>query len=137
MAETTAQLSTQVTAKGAADDSNIRDVDIKASSYAKIDNDANGYGGAFIDISPYAAMVENNYTADTDVTLSGAWNTTGSFTAQALNGMDIDLKSDAVRAAIVGGSGTWLNNVINNAANVTLDNATITTDGAQSYVAQH
>lgn len=137
MAETTAQLSTQVTAKGAADDSNIRDVDIKASSYAKIDNDANGYGGAFIDISPYAAMVENNYTADTDVTLSGAWNTTGSFTAQALNGMDIDLKSDAVRAAIVGGSGTWLNNVINNAANVTLDNATITTDGAQSYVAQN
>lgn len=136
-AETTAQLSTQVTAKGAADDSSIHDVDIKASSYAKIDNDANGYGGAFIDISPYAAMVENNYTADTDVTLSGTWNTTGSFTARALNGMDIDLESDAVRAAIVGGSGTWLNNVINNAANVTIDKANITTDGAQSYIAQN
>ena len=136
LASTAAHLSTQVTAKGN-EQSRLGNVDIKGSSYAKIDNDAKGYGGALIDISPYAAKVENGYTADTDVTLSGAWNTTGSFTAQALNGMDIDLKSDAVRAAIVGGSGTWLNNVINNAANVTLDNATITTDGAQSYVAQN
>lgn len=136
-AETKAQLSTQVTAKGTADGSSIHDVDIKASSYATIYNDANGYGGAFIDISPYAAMVQNNYTADTDVTLSGTWKTTGSFTAQALNGMDVDLKSDAVRAAIVGGSGTWLNNIINNSANVTLDNANITTEGAQQYLAQN
>ena len=136
LASTAAHLSTQVTAKGN-EQSRFGNVDIKGSSYAKIDNDANGYGGALIDISPYAAKVENNYTADTDVTLSGTWKTTGSFTAQALNGMDIDLKSDAVRAAIVGGSGTWLNNVINNSANVILDNATITTDGAQSYVAQN
>ena len=136
LASTAAHLSTQVTAKGN-EQSRLGNVDIKGSSYAKIDNDANGYGGALIDISPYAAKVENNYTADTDVTLSGTWNTTGSFTAQALNGMDVDLKSDAVRAAIVGGSGTWLNNIINNSANVTLDNANITTEGAQSYVAQN
>ena len=137
LAETKAQLSTQVTAKGSADGSNVHDVDMKASSYAKIDNNANGYGGALVDISPYAAKVENNYTADTDVVIGGTWKTTGSFTAQALNGMDIDLKSDAVRAAIVGGSGTWLNNVINNSANVTIDNANITTDGAQRYIAQN
>lgn len=136
LASTAAYLSTQVTATGS-EASRLGNVDIKGSSSATIDNDANGYGGAFIDISPYAAMVENNYTADTDVTLSGTWNTTGSFTARALNGMDIDLKSDAVRAAIVGGSGTWLNNVINNAANVTIDKANITTDGAQSYIAQN
>lgn len=136
LASTAAYLSTQVTATGS-EASRLGNVDIKGSSSATIDNDANGYGGAFIDISPYAAKVENNYTADTDVTLSGTWNTTGSFTARALNGMDIDLKSDAVRAAVVGGSGTWLNNVINNAANVTLDNAIITADGAQSYVAQN
>lgn len=136
LASTAAYLSTQVTATGS-EASRLGNVDIKGSSSATIDNDANGYGGALIDISPYAAKVENNYTADTDVTLSGTWKTTGSFTAQALNGMDIDLKSDAVRAAIVGGSGTWLNNVINNSANVILDNATITTDGAQSYVAQN
>lgn len=136
LASTAAYLSTQVTATGS-EASRLGNVDIKGSSSATIDNDANGYGGAFIDISPYAAMVENNYTADTDVMLRGTWKTTGSFTAQALNGMDVDLKSDAVRAAIVGGSGTWLNNIINNSANVTLDNAIITADGAQSYVAQN
>lgn len=136
LAETLADLSTQVTAAGNAE-SVFGDVNLRGSSYADIDNVSKGDGGALIDVSPYAAMVENNYTADTDVTLSGTWNTTGNFTAQALNGMDIDLKSDAVRAAIVGGSGTWLNNVINNAANVTLDNAIITADGAQSYVAQN
>ena len=136
LASTAAYLSTQVTATGS-EASRLGNVDIKGSSSATIDNDANGYGGAFIDISPYAAMVENNYTADTDVMLRGTWKTTGSFTAQALNGMDVDLKSDAVRAAIVGGSGTWLNNIINNSANVTLDNANITTEGAQQYLAQN
>lgn len=136
LASTAAYLSTQVTATGS-EASQLGNVDIKGSSSATIDNDANGYGGAFIDISPYAAMVENNYTADTDVMLRGTWKTTGSFTAQALNGMDVDLKSDAVRAAIVGGSGTWLNNIINNSANVTLDNANITTEGAQQYLAQN
>lgn len=136
LASTAAYLSTQVTATGS-EASRLGNVDIKGRSSATIDNDANGYGGAFIDISPYAAMVENNYTADTDVMLRGTWKTTGSFTAQALNGMDVDLKSDAVRAAIVGGSGTWLNNIINNSANVTLDNANITTEGAQQYLAQN
>lgn len=136
LAQSEAHLNTQVTANGASEGSDINDVTVDASSYATIDNDANGYGGALIDISPYAAMVENKYTADTDVIIGGEWNTAGSFTAQALNGMDIDLKSDAVRAAVIGGSGTWLNNVIDNDANVTV-NAEITTGGAQNYTAQN
>lgn len=136
LAGTTAHLSTQVTASGHAD-SRFGDVNLTGSSYAKSENNANGYGGALVDISPYAAMVENDYTADTDVTLKGTWNAAGDVTAQALNGMDIDLVSDAVRAAIVGGSGTWLDNTINNAANVTLDGAKITSGGAQSYTAQN
>lgn len=134
---TTSNLSTAVNLLGSRADSDINNFDATANSYASIINRVNGDGGAIADISPYAAMVENNYTADTDVTLSGTWNTTGSFTAQALNGMDVDLKSDAVRAAVVGGSGTWLNNVLNNAANVIIDNANITTDGAQRYIAQN
>lgn len=134
---TTSNLSTAVNLLGSRADSDINNFDATANSYASIINRVNGDGGAIADISPYAAMVENSYTADTDVTLSGTWNTTGSFTAQALNGMDVDLKSDAVRAAVVGGSGTWLNNVLNNAANVIIDNANITTDGAQRYIAQN
>lgn len=134
---TISNLTTKVDIKGSSEQSNINDLDATASSYASVSNTVNGDGGSIADISPYAAMVENNYTADTDVNIGGKWNTAGSFTAQALNGMDIDLKSDAVRAAVIGGSGTWLNNVIDNDANVTLYNATVTTGGAQNYTAQN
>ena len=133
---TISNLTTKVDIKGSSEQSNINDLDATASSYASVRNEVNGDGGAIADISPYAAKVENNYTADTDVIIGGTWNTAGSFTAQALNGMDIDLKSDAVRAAVIGGSGTWLKNVIDNDANVTV-NAKITTGGAQNYTAQN
>lgn len=136
LADTLAHLSTQVTADGNAD-SRFDEVRIDGKSYAVVSNEANGYGGALVDISPYAAKVENDFTADTDVTLKGAWNAAGSLSAQALNGMDIDLTADAVRAAIIGGSGTWLDNVIQNAADVNLTDASITTGGAQSYTAEN
>ena len=136
LADTTAHLSTEVTAAGNSE-SRLNNADIRGSSFAKVDNDANGYGGALIDISPYAAMVDNDFTSDTDVTLRGTWDVSGELSAQALNGMDIDLDSDAVRAAIVGGSGTWLHNVLRNSALVTLDGAAVTTGGAQRYTAQN
>lgn len=135
--ETTTNLTTKVELNGSSADSNIADLNANASSYAAVNNHVNGDGGAIADVSPYAAKVNNNYTADTDVKIGGDWNTAGSFTAQAVNGMDIDLVSDAVRAAVIGGSGTWLANTINNAANVTVDGATITTGGAQNYTAQN
>lgn len=134
---TTSNLTTKVDLNGSNADSKIADLNANASSYASITNNVNGDGGAIADISPYAAMVHNNYTADTDVEIDGDWNTAGSFGAQAVNGMDIKLKSDAVRAAVIGGSGTWLDNTINNAANVTVNNANITTGGAQNYTAQN
>lgn len=134
---TTSNLKTKVDIKGSSADSNINNLTANANSYADIDNNVNGDGGAIADVSPYAAKVNNNYTADTDVVIGGTWNTAGSFDAQAVNGMDIDLKSDAVRAAVVGGSGTWLDNAINNAANVIVNGASITTGGAQSYIAQN
>ena len=136
LADTLAHLSTQVTADGNAD-SRFDEVRIDGKSYAVVSNEANGYGGALVDISPYAAKVENDFTADTDVTLKGVWNAAGSLSAQALNGMDIDLTADAVRAAIIGGSGTRLDNVIQNAADVNLTGASITTGGAQSYTAEN
>ena len=136
LADTTAHLSTEVTAAGNSE-SRLNNADIRGSSFAKVDNDANGYGGALIDISPYAAMVDNDFTSDTDVTLRGTWDVSGELSAQALNGMDIDLDSDAVRAAIVGGSGTWLRNALQNSALVTLDGAAVTTGGAQRYTAQN
>ncbi|OUO48039.1 hypothetical protein [Megasphaera sp. An286] len=134
---TTSDLRTNIALAGSGKGSRIGDFKADAGSYASISNHVNGDGGAIADISSFAAKANNTYKADTDVTIGGNWNASGSFTAQALNGMDIDVLSEATRAAVVGGSGTWLRNTIDNAANVTLDNATITTEGAQSYVAQN
>lgn len=134
---TTSDLRTNIALVGSGEGSRIGDFKADAGSYASISNHVNGDGGAIADISPWAAHANNTYKADTDVTIGGNWNTSGSFMAQALNGMDIDVSSEATRAAVVGGSGTWLHNTIDNTANVTIDNANITTDGAQRYIAQN
>lgn len=134
---TATHLTTAVDLAGTADGSRIDGLEAKATGTANVTNNVNGDGGALADVSPFAAVVKNTYESDTDVTLKGAWNAAGSLSAQALNGMDIDLMADAVRAAIIGGSGTWLHNVIDNAADVNLTDASITTGGAQSYTAEN
>ena len=135
--KTAANLTTKADLQGSAADSRLNDVNVKASSFAKMNNTVNGDGGAAADISTWAAKAENNYTAHTDVTLRGSWKTSGALTVQALNGMDVDILSSAARASVIGGSGTWLNNVIHNTANVNVTDAEITTDGAQKYNAQN
>ena len=137
IAETKVHMDTDVELRGSKTDSRIGNLSARASGYADIESEANGDGGALADISPYAAKVDNDFTSDTDVTLRGTWNVSGELSAQALNGMDIDLDVNAVRAAIVGGSGTWLRNALQNSALVTLDGAAVTTGGAQRYTAQN
>ena len=137
LANSTAHLTTNVTAAGSTVDSRLDDLTVQAKSYAQIDNEANGYGGAFIDISPFAAKVANDYTAQTTAVVNGNWLTAGSVAVQAVNGSDLDLQSDAVRAAIIGGSGVWLNNSVNDAAVVNIEDAVINSEGAQQYTAQN
>lgn len=137
IAETKVHMDTDVELRGSKTDSRIGNLSARASGYADIESEANGDGGALADISPYAAKVDNDFTSDTDVTLRGTWNVSSELSAQALNGMDIDLDVNAVRAAIVGGSGTWLRNELQNSALVTLDGAEVTTGGAQRYTAQN
>ena len=117
--------------------SSINNITVKGSSNADITNKADGSGGGLADISPEAAKVVNKYTADTDVNVGGSWNTAGAFNATAINGSKINLDADAVRAAVVGGSGVWLDNTIDNAADVNVKGAAINSDGKQVYTAQN
>ena len=72
-----------------------------------------------------------------DARVSGNWDTDGAVTVSALNGSTVELHSDAVRAAVIGGSGVWLKNAISNDANTTVSSATISSDGTQTYTAQN
>lgn len=136
-AESNAVLDTHVTVAGSSQDSKVHDLTVRANSNADITTTAKGDGGGLVGFSPDAASVDNNYTADTDVNIGGNWNTAGAVEAAATNGGDINLLSDALQAAVVGGSGVWLHNNIDNQADVNITDAEINTEGRQSYTAQN
>ena len=128
---------TAINANGSNEGSELGDVLLKATSTAEVNNTAEGHGGSMADISPFAAKAEAIHKADTNVNVSGNWNTSGKFDAQAINKTTNTITADAVRAAVIGGSGTWLRNTIGNTAKVTLDGAAITSGGAQNYLAEN
>lgn len=136
-AESNVNLETTVNVKGSSSESNIHDLAVRGDSNADVTVTAKGDGGGLVGLSPDAASVDHTYTADTNVALSGLWNTEGAVEATAINGGEINLMSDALQAAVVEASGVWLHNKVDNTANVKLDNAEITTGGRQSYLAQN
>ena len=124
-------------AEGNEVEGDVNDLIIRADSNADITTTAEGDGGGLVGISPNAAGVYNDYKADTDVTLSGYWNTAGAVEATASNGGTINLLADALQAAVIGASGVLLDNSIDNQADVNVTGATINADGGQNYLAQN
>ena len=135
--ETISDLKTNVTIKGSNADSNIADLTAEADSTVNVTNKVNGDGGAIADISPYAAMTDNDINSTTEVTVGGNWNIAGDMKVSALHTNNVTLTTDAVKAAIVGGSGVHSDNDITNNTNVTFDNATVTTGGSQNISARN
>ena len=136
-AESNAELNTDVTVAGSSQDSKVHDLTVRANSNADITATADGTGGGLVGVSPNAASVDNDYIANTSVNIGGNWNTAGAVEATAINGGDINLLSDALQAAVVGGSGVWLDNNIDNQADVNITDAEINSEGRQSYTAQN
>lgn len=136
-AESNAELNTDVTVAGSSQDSKVHDLTVRANSNADITAAADGTGGGLVGVSPNAASVDNDYIANTSVNIGGNWNTAGAVEATAINGGDINVLSDALQAAVVGGSGVWLHNNIDNQADVNITDAEINSEGRQSYTAQN
>lgn len=86
-----------------------------------------GYGGAYFDVSPAAAITKSNIASKTNAKVTGTW-VAKTMDVSALHDNIVVLDTDAVKAAAVGLSGVWsFSDVLNNTG-VTLDNAQITTD---------
>ena len=86
-----------------------------------------GYGGAYFDVSPAAAITKSNIASKTNAKVTGTW-VAKTMDVSALHDNIVDLDTDAVKAAAVGLSGVWsFSDVINNTG-VTLAGAQITTD---------
>lgn len=144
IAQTNSVLNTNVTVGGEANRSNVNDdtkyidnVDISAESTATINNNVRGDGGGLLDVSPYAAMTDNDINSTTSVNVGGNWDIAGDMDVKALHTDNVTLNTDAVKAAVVGASGVHSDNDITNNTSVTLDDATVTTGGDQNISARN
>lgn len=97
---------------------------------------ADGDGGAAVDISPYAAKLENSLTTNTKTNVSGNWNAS-IFAAGAELTDKHDFTTDATRAAIAGGSGVGITNTATHTTAINVNNANIRTNFTQGYNADN
>lgn len=107
--------------------STVDTVNITANGVVKQNAESNGYGGAMVDVSPAAAITKSNIDSATNAIAAGNWNARN-MNVNALHDNQVELNTDAVKAAIAGLSGVWsFSDVLNNTG-VTLADAQITTD---------
>ena len=97
---------------------------------------ADGDGGAAVDISPYAAKLENSLTTNTKTSVTGNWNSS-LFAAGADLTDRHNFTTDATRAAIAGGSGVGIANTATHTTAINVNNANIRTNFTQGYNANN
>ena len=97
---------------------------------------ADGDGGAAVDISPYAAKLENSLTTNTKTNVGGNWNAS-LFAAGAELTDKHDFTTDATRAAIAGGSGVGITNTATHTTAINVNNANIKSNFTQGYNANN
>ena len=90
--------------------------------------DSNGYGGAYVDVSPAAAITKSKIDSATTANVTGNWKV-NTIDVNAKHDNIVDLDTDAVKAAVVGLSGVWAFNDIVNNTNLNLTGAAITANG--------
>ncbi|WP_293831950.1 hypothetical protein [uncultured Phascolarctobacterium sp.] len=90
--------------------------------------DSNGYGGAYVDVSPAAAITKSKINSETNANVTGNWKV-NTIDVNAKHDNIVDLDTDAVKAAVVGLSGVWAFNDIVNNTNLNLTGAAITANG--------
>ena len=102
-------------------------VKIEAKGTINQNVDSQGYGGAYFDVSPAAAITKSNIASKTNAKVTGTW-AAKTMDVSAVHDNNVTLKTDAIKAAAVGLSGVWSFSDVTNNTGVTLAGAQITTD---------
>ena len=110
------------------DDTSQNAVNIAAEGVVNQLADSNGYGGAYVDVSPAAAITKSKINSETTANVTGNWKV-NTIDVNAKHDNIVDLDTDAVKAAVVGLSGVWAFNDIVNNTNLNLTGAAITANG--------
>ena len=130
-------LHSDTTAYGTGSGSILHNAALTTDAEAVKKGKADGSGGALVAISPIAAWISDDTTLSAKTKLMGTWNLLGALDAKASTYDNSLHNVDALQAAIVGGSGTRLTKKISQNAAVTVENAAITSVGAQNYEAKN
>lgn len=112
-------------------------ISVQADIISKPTVTANGDGGGLVDLSPYAAMINDTTTMDSVVDVGGTWKAK-SISIVNENTDGGEFKAEATRATVEGASAVLLNR--NTTANATInfeDGTDITTEGRQNYSAKN
>ena len=107
------------------DNTSQNNVKITAEGVVNQLADSNGYGGAYVDVSPAAAITKSNINSATTANVTGNWKV-DTIDVNAKHDNVVDLDTDAVKAAVVGLSGVWAYNDVVNNTNLNLTDAVIT-----------
>ena len=99
--------------------------DIYANNSDDIIAKADGSNVGIMDISPYAARVENKENSTTKVNLSGNFTATEAFTARALRKDTANFKADALSVTYAGGGDASVDTTINATTKLDIANANI------------
>ena len=135
--DTKTNLTTSVKAAGVkGNDNSLGAVNISSSGYSAVNNDTKGYGGGIVGFNPVAARSQNEITTNTTANVSGTWQNVGSLSVAANNADKLDILADSLTAAVVGASGTEIENKVEHNANINVT-GNITTSGKQSYIANN
>ena len=133
IANLTGNLTTNIAAKGAAEDSALGNVYISSSGYGELDGKADGAGGGLVTISPWAAKANSTLHTDTNTSISGGWKA-ASMKAASVNSDDVDVTADSLSASVIGASGTQLDTTVHHKAQTDVTGS-VETSGSQDYTA--
>lgn len=129
VAETSANDITEVIVGGGS--GAINNLNIKANGTVNNSAEANGDGGAAIDLSPVAAKVKNEINSVTTANLNGSWNVAGDLNVEALHKNTAILNGNATKATAIGLSAVEADSEITNQTTVNIkENSMITSKGS-------
>lgn len=113
------------------------DIAVNSNIISKPTFTANGDGGGLVDLSPYAARIDDTTTINSTVDVGGTWKT-NSISIANENTDGGTLTAETTRAAVEGASAVLLNrNATSNATINFADGTDITTEGRQNYSAKN
>lgn len=122
--------STNVNLKGqtGTDKTLVNSLYVNAAGTTNTTTTANGDGGGILS-GGLAADTQNTTDSNTTLDVTGNWSSVDDVDISAMQSDNINMNSNAIKAALIGASGTRVSNTVKGATTVNLEDAQLTSSG--------